>query len=155
MGLESRRLSFNYLKLKVIKKPPRFKFKPKYLFKLSAEVFPKLFTTLLSFFVSFKQWRKNLSKSQPEEWDERLGKKNIEPTMLYMTLVLLTLLLLDLRGSRKKTARLHVIIKSESTAREGKNSYACITLPCNIRCKMRLRSFSTKTFWNIFDRKTH
>lgn len=48
--------------------------------------------------------------------------------MLYMTPVLLTLLLLDLRGSRKKTAR-HVIIKYESTAREGKNSYACITLP--------------------------
>lgn len=62
-------------------------------------------------------------------------EKKIEPTMLYMTLVLLTLLLLDLRGSRKKTARLHVIIKSESTAREGKNSYACITLPCNIVAK--------------------
>ena len=46
-------------------------------------------------------------------------EKNIEPTLLYMTPVLLTLLLLDLRGSRKKTAR-HVIIKSESTAREGK-----------------------------------
>ena len=69
--------------------------------------------------------------------------------MLYMTLVLLTLLLLDLRGSRKKTAR-HVIIKSESTAREGKNLYACITLPCNIRCKMRLRSFRTKKPFGIF-----
>lgn len=49
MGLESRRLSFNYLKLKVIKKPPRFKFKPKYLFKLSAEVFPKLFHVAVLF----------------------------------------------------------------------------------------------------------
>lgn len=76
-------------------------------------------------------------------------EKNIEPTLLYMTLVLLTLLLLDLRGSRKKTAK-HVIIKYESTAREGKNSYACITLPCNIRCKMRLRSFSTKKPFGIF-----
>lgn len=55
-----------------------------------------------------------------------MGKKNIEPTMLYMTLVLLTLLLLDLRGSRKK---LLGMLQSNLNLPHGKEKIHTLALP--------------------------